>query len=289
VAAEGELLTGAFVVLTSARTNLILCVLLLGALYHYMEDGVLVFLPDYRYAGDLFCSIPTVHASNTIGPELVLKKCFTLKCFKKSETKKVKQKNLILEFLLNRNGMDDRKKNIEAFMQLDARIALGLSQSTFADILHVHRAQVSLLESRQSRSLPFKAALVLGTIERSVFYCLQKMSQVDKVNEQPETDLRKAFKRQLLKAENELLNLHFRLPKLEKKLTFFTIQLEFLSEYIAQLDREKDFVLYASLELSKDYASNSLIQLREQVNLHMKLKKIQLEVSIAWLKEQLAH
>ena len=203
--------------------------------------------------------------------------------------KKVKQKNLILEFLLNRNGMDDRKKNIEAFMQLDARIALGLSQSTFADILHVHRAQVSLLESRQSRSLPFKAALVLGPIERSVFYCLQKMSQVDKVNEQPETDLRKALTRQLLKAENELLNLHFRLPKLEKKLTFFTIQLEFLSEYIAQLDREKDFVIYASLELSKDYASNSLIQLNEQVNLHMKLKKIQLEVSIAWLKEQLAH
>lgn len=68
-----------------------------------------------------------------------------------------------------------KQENIEAFMELEARKVLGISQDLMASILKVNRAQISMMESRQERSLPSKANVLLLHIRENVLKCLLQM------------------------------------------------------------------------------------------------------------------
>ena len=174
-------------------------------------------------------------------------------------------------------------------MQLEARKALGIPQDMMAGILNVNRAQISLMESRQGRLLPSKTNRVLFPIERAVLDCLKQM-QATQVETAPlDEALRMALEKKLKDSQLTLNNIHFKLPHLERKLKFYSIQLQLIQTYRAQMDPEKEDILNAALNYSLLVAQQQVKQLSYQITYDLKLRKVQLEASIAFIKEQLGN
>jgi hypothetical protein len=86
-----------------------------------------------------------------------------------------------------------------------------------------------------------------------------------------------------------LNNIHFKLPHLERKLKFYSIQLQLIQTYKAQMDPEKEDILNAALNYSLLVAQQQVKQLSYQITYDLKLRKVQLEASIAFIKEQLGN
>ncbi len=180
-----------------------------------------------------------------------------------------------------------KQENIEAFMELEARKALGISQDLLASMLNVNRAQISMMESRQERSLPSKANVLLLPIRENVMKCLLQMQAAKEKTIQLELDFQEALKKQLSKAENDLNNINFKLPHLEEKMDFYATQYQLIKTYIANMDVKKDPILFSALGDSLTEAKEQVEKLSYQLNVKLKFKKNQLELGIAWMKEQL--
>lgn len=181
-----------------------------------------------------------------------------------------------------------KQENIEAFMELEARKVLGISQDLLASIIKVNRAQISMMESRQGRPLPSKANVLLLPIKENVVKCLNQMQAAKEKTIQLELDFQKAIKQQLRKAEIDLKNINFKLPQLEEKLDFHATQYQLIQTYLTHVDLDKESVLFSALGDSLTEAKEQVEKLSYHLNVELKFKKNQLEVGIAWLKEELS-